>query len=390
MKIVQYCQHVLGIGHFFRSLEICKALKGHEVILVTGGPRVEMSLPSNVREVHLPGLRMDRNFKKLFTAGHGNSIDQVKNNRQKLLLNLFGKETPELFIVELYPFGRKAFRFEIDPVLKAIRNQELPKCRVMCSLRDILVEKDDVTKYEKRVVNSLNRYFDALLIHADPDLVRLDETFSRIADISIPFDYTGFVTSKPAPNTGSMLRKRLGIGKDEIFAVASAGGGSVGFPLLEAVIHAIKYMDTKEKLCLYVFTGPFMDPSDFEHLQKFAGKKITIARFTTDFLSYLAAADLSVSMAGYNTCMNILAAQVPSLVWPFAQNREQRLRAERLSRLKAVTVLDDKDLHPHRLALIMDKILEKNFRPRISINLNGAANTAKWIETWFETPGRLP
>jgi predicted glycosyltransferase len=29
MKIACYCQHVLGIGHFHRSLEICKALAVH-------------------------------------------------------------------------------------------------------------------------------------------------------------------------------------------------------------------------------------------------------------------------------------------------------------------------------------------------------------------------
>ena len=50
MKIVFYCQHVLGVGHFFRSLEICRALAGHEVILVTGGPRFEVQLPGHISE----------------------------------------------------------------------------------------------------------------------------------------------------------------------------------------------------------------------------------------------------------------------------------------------------------------------------------------------------
>ena len=67
-----------------------------------------------------------------------------------------------------------------------------------------------------------------------------------------------------------------------------------------------------------------------------------VSRFTSDFLSYLAAADLSVSMAGYNTCMNVLASRVPSLVWPFAQNREQRLRAEVLQDRGLVGIIEDK------------------------------------------------
>jgi predicted glycosyltransferase len=45
MKIIQYSQHVLGIGHFMRSLEISRALSDHEVILVTGGVPVDTHLP---------------------------------------------------------------------------------------------------------------------------------------------------------------------------------------------------------------------------------------------------------------------------------------------------------------------------------------------------------
>lgn len=99
MRIVHYCQHVLGIGHFFRSLEICKALEGHEVFLVTGGPRIDTPLPPHVREVCLPGLMMERDFKVLFATDKDRSVDQVKEERQYLLLELFRKEAPDLFMV---------------------------------------------------------------------------------------------------------------------------------------------------------------------------------------------------------------------------------------------------------------------------------------------------
>jgi predicted glycosyltransferase len=113
---------------------------------------------------------------------------------------------------------------------------------------------------------------------------------------------------------------------------------------------------------------------------------VQLERFTGDFLSYLAAADLSVSMAGYNTCMNILAAGVPSLVFPFAQNREQRIRAERLAALGGLTLLEEEDLEPSRLATLMDKVLNSRIKPvKVPINLNGARETARWIERWHES-----
>ena len=102
-------------------------------------------------------------------------------------------------------------------------------------------------------------------------------------------------------------------------------------------------------------------------------------RFTPDFLAFLDAADLSVSMAGYNTSMNIMAAGTPALVWPFAQNREQRLRAERLARLGGLQILSDKDLDPEQLAGLMTRMLKEKERPAGAIDLDGAEKTAAWV-----------
>ncbi|MCP4692837.1 MAG: glycosyl transferase, partial [Desulfobacterales bacterium] len=370
MKIIQYCQHVLGIGHFFRTLEICRALRSHEVVLVTGGAPVDAALPPGVREIRLPGLMMDDDFKNMFSTEPGKTVEEVKEERRELLWEIFEKESPDLLIVELYPFGRKAFRFELDPVLAGIRDGKLPPCAVVCSLRDILVEKRDAASYENRVLKLLNGFFHALLVHADPGLLALNETFSGTDDIAVPLVYTGFVTPRPAPDARTRLRRRLGLGEEEKLVTASAGGGKVGGPLLKAAVRAFENMDGQ---ChLQVFTGPFMDNETVALLETFSSRRVRVSRFSTDFLSWLAAADLSVSMAGYNTCMNIMAARTPALVWPFAQNREQRLRAGRLARLGGLRILEDEDLAPARLASLMTRTLSKKEPPGAGVDLNGA------------------
>jgi predicted glycosyltransferase len=383
MKIIQYCQHVLGIGHLFRSLEIARALSDHDVILVTGGPQVDTNLPEHVREIRLPDLQMNQEFKGLYSSQKNTPLDQIKEQRQKRLFQLFEKEKPAVFLVEFFPFGRKAFRFELDPVLKAIGDKRLPACRVVCSVRDILVEKEDAIKYESRAVKILNRYFDAVLVHADPRLAQLHETFDRFDEIKIPVVYTGYIARKPNPEAGKRIRRQLQIGADELLIIASAGGGTVGDGLLEAVIRAFGQLKGPIRRHLKVFTGPFLPEAKFNRLNKLAGDNVTVAKFTVDLLSHLAAADLSVSMGGYNTTMNILAAKVPALVWPFPQNREQRLRAERLAGMGILRVIGDDDLHPDRLAAMMDQMVSSASRASIPIDLDGAANTAGWIGNRF-------
>jgi predicted glycosyltransferase len=382
MKIVIYCQHVLGIGHLFRIIEICKALVQHDVILVTGGPKVAKILPGNVREVRLPELQMDHEFKGFFSTDPLATLERVKKKRQARLFALFEKEAPDLFILELYPFGRKAFRFELDPVLEAIREHRLASCGVVCSVRDILVEKEDQLRHESRAIHILNRYFDAVLVHADPRFVKFEETFLHLNEIDIPLVYTGFVAPMPGPDKRATIRNQLGIAEDETLIVASAGGGSVGTALLESVINAFKQLNIGSAKNLRVYTGPFIGKDNFNLLISKAVSEIVIEEFATDFLSYLAAADLSISMAGYNTSMSILATRVAALVWPFSNNHEQRLRAERFAKIGALRVLKDQDLRPERLAGIMAQTLAKPPRLSASIDLDGADNTARWIEAW--------
>ncbi len=377
MKIIVYCQHVLGIGHFFRTLEICRQLQSHDVVLVTGGDRPGIDLPDHVREVRLPGLMMDADFSQLFTTEAGKSIDAVKSERQDRLMRLFDDLSPDVFLIELYPFGRKAFRFELDPILEGIRNSVLPSCKVICSLRDVLVEKSKAESYEDRVVKILNRFFDAVLVHSDPRLLKLGATFSRLKDINCPIVYTGFVTPRPEPMAGRELRRKLGIRSDQKLVVASAGGGKVGFEVLKAAAEAISRLS--EDVCAHIFSGPFMDAGEYKRLQTYQSRFLHVDRFTSDFLAFLDAADLSVSMAGYNTSMNLMAAGTPALVWPFAQNREQRLRAERLARLGGLKVLADEDLKPQRMAELMQAMLRGEKRPEGLIDLAGAEKTAKWL-----------
>ena len=383
MKILFYCQHVLGIGHLFRAREICRALDGHEVILVTGGPQFETSLPEHVKVVKLPGLQMDRKFKDIFSPDRSVSLAQVKKKRQKKLLAIIEKERPDIFFLELFPFGRQAFRFELDPALETICSNRLVRCGVISSVRDILVEKPK-PKHERRALERLNAFFDAVLVHSDPNLITLKETFLRFDEIRIPVIHTGYIAQKPLDNARNRIRNQLGIDGDDIMIVASAGGGSVGTPILESAIQAFRHLKVDGTPYLYVYTGPYMAEHDYTYLQGLKrSKRIQIEKFTSDFLSLLAAADLSISMAGYNTTMNILATAVPALVWPFAANREQRLRAERLADRGALKLINDQDLNPGDLAgLIVQTLTQADIR-KPNIDLNGAAFTAQWLEGWI-------
>jgi predicted glycosyltransferase len=388
MNVSYYCQHVLGIGHLHRSIEICKAIaRRHPTTLIVGGPPVHIDQPE-LQLLELPGLQMDNEFNTMKPCRSDLSLDETKTARKRLLFDHFQTTRPDIFITELYPFGRKAFRFELDPLLAAISDGSLPPCSCYCSVRDILVEKKTGReKFERRAVETINAYFDGILVHADPRIITLDETFGRLTDISIPLRYTGFVTKPKVRHKVSgernRIRKRLALSPADKLIVASIGGGNVGTELLEATVQAFNILENFTSSHLQLFCGPYCDEPIYKTLRKSSQENISIDRFTDHFPEWLEAADVSISMAGYNTCMNLVQAGIPALVYPFKQNREQRLRAERFGREMAMTILTDTDLTPPLLAR---KMMQQLDCPRsiADINLDGAQETVRQIEIWYQ------
>jgi len=379
MNIICYCQHVLGIGHFHRSLEICKALATrHETVMVLGGPAVH--LPETDVQFHqLPGLMMDSNFSKLIPCDAEQEVEQLKIQRKEQLLSLFNNFKPDIFLVELFPFGRKAFGFELNPILTGIAEGTLSQCLRLCSLRDILVEKKDKEKYETRVLNSLNSSFDGLLIHSDPDFIPLDHTFPAINSITIPLQYTGFITPKlMQPKAINSIRQQLKLSTEDKLIVASIGGGNVGAELLQATAAAALLLAKKKQIHFHLFTGPYSAPDLQDKLKLYESDNLHIHSFCNNFSEWLQAADLSISMAGYNTCMNLLEASIPALLHPFAQNREQRMRVAAFSDCCDFTLLEEADLNPKKLVgLICEKVTHS--KKANVVNLDGAGKSCELI-----------
>ena len=385
MKILFYCQYVWGMGHLFRSIEIARSLSNHKVFLVAGGREIDIHLPGHIRLVRLPGLYMDEHFTTLIPEDPDRTVEDIQRQRKQILFDLCDKQKPELVIIELYPFGRTIFGFELQPLLDAIHQGRFGNTKIACSLRDILVEKRDPRMYEERVLTHLNAHFDRLLIHSDPKILPLDETFRRVNDIQIPSFYTGFVTQKAKSDGAKNLRSELALGAEEKLIVASAGGGRSGFRLLCNVIEAVQLLSKMQSIRLEMFAGPFRDDDEFRKLSAHSTRGIRIRRFTRRFLDYLSAADVSVSLAGYNTCMNLLVTRIPALIYPYLRQQEQPLRVTKIKDFLPLKILQDSDLSPHVMADHIQEMMGASKQSdSMALNLDGAENTARYLTDWIE------
>jgi predicted glycosyltransferase len=369
MRVLFWVQHLLGTGHLKRAATVARALvdRGLEVTLVSGGPPAPWLVPDGVELVQLPSVRArDLAFSTLVDEQDRPLDDALRAARRAQLLALLAALEPRIVITEMFPFGRRGFRFELLPLLEAAAAMR-PRPWLVCSVRDILVGRPARERYAWMRDLALARY-DRVLVHTDPALIPFDLTFPYAGDLGARLVSTGYVVEAGPP-------ARAG---DEV--LISAGGGRVGGALVAAAI-AARPLSQHGGRPWRVIAGGAADGASLAARQSGLPPGIVLERQRDDFQSLLVKSLLSVSQAGYNTVVEVLRLGKPMVLVPFetATETEQRTRAERLSRLGLAEIVWESELTPSSLARAIDRVASSPPEGRPALDLDGAATSARLL-----------
>jgi predicted glycosyltransferase len=374
-KIMFYCQHILGMGHLIRSVEIVRGLiPDAQVCFINGGQVIEeFQFPPEIEVIHIPAVKTDNEFNELRPVDDNLTLSEIEIIRKNMLLEACSRFTPDILIIELFPFGRRRFSFELIPLIEKAKSLG---AKIVSSVRDIVVTKQNQQRHEEKVCRLINQYFDMLLIHGDPNFVKLNLSFSRIHDLNCPVHYTGYVV-QPLPSKKPYLEIKKPL------ILVSVGGGRFGHDLLECVAQTAPILKTKIPHHIQVFTGAFSPDEVLEKLQEITQNldNITVSRYTSHLLNYMQQAELSIGMAGYNTTMNVLTTGVKAMMMAFQGNNdmEQLTRVQKLEQLGRVKMIHPDDLHPEKFAMkIINYLAEKP--NQLSLNLDGVNQTAYYLK----------
>jgi len=358
-KILIWTQHLLGIGHLMRSMNVAEALAeaGYQVILASGGHVPDDIRPRDFTIVRLPPVRAKD---ELFDALAGLNGDEVTpalmQQRKSLLLDTFNTLSPDCVITETFPFGRRLVQDEVIALISAAN--ALPRRpKLVSSVRDVL-QRPRKTERALSMVSYAHEHYDMILVHGDESIVPAEESFPEIDSVRHLLRYTGYIGRKPDP-----VPPR----RDEV--LVSAGGGAVGDALIRAAV-AARHLSTLRHLPWTVVTGP-LSTNDVPD-----EKGITFVRHLPNLSERLAHAALSISQAGYNTIVETIAGGTPAVVVPFEtdREREQITRATCLAERGLLSVLRSDTLTPASLAIAIDERVARGM-PSHSINLEGQAGT---------------
>lgn len=374
-RVMFYAQHLLGIGHLKRAALLARgmAAAGLDVSVVLGGRQVPGISFDGCARILLPAVHAADATFKLLRDEDGQPIDDAWRDRRAARLMLeYQSIRPDVLMVELFPFGRRMFAFELLPLLSAARAASSPP-RIVCSLRDILVRKPGAER-DRKSIACARACFDRILIHGDERLVPIEASYPAISEVKDLLSYTGYVVDRsdveePRPSP---------IGAGEV--IVSVGGGAVGLPLLRAALQAKPICGLANRTWRLI-AGPNLPDDAFSELAWSKPPGVIVERWRDDLPAMLRNCALSISQAGYNTVMDLLRAGARAVLVPFAEpgESEQTLRAAILeARGRVATVTGE--LSPQILVQAIERALTLPISS-VDIDCSGVEMTAKIVKT---------
>ena len=352
-RIMMYAQDSYGLGHLRRTTNLANDLvmrrQDLSILLVVDSPVAPFfELRGRIDFVKLPTLV--KVAAGVFKPGQLlANYDVVHTMRSTIIREVTRWFQPHVLLVDHMPGGANR---ELMPVLEMLRRDRLRTTMVL-GLRDIIDDPEVTCPLWQRegVYETLEQYYDWVLIYGSPHVFPTAEKYRVPGPVSEKVLYCGYVCSLAPVKSPERVRAKLGLGGEPLVMVM-AGGGADAYRLMKTHLDAVDLLRGQMSFATLMVTGPFMPEAQRAALRKQAKSLgVKFHRSVGDTLSHLNAADLVVSMAGYNTVSEILRFNKRAVIVPRAgPSAEQTMRAELVAQQGLARMLHPRDLSAARLA----------------------------------------
>lgn len=265
---------------------------------------------------------------------------------------------------------------------------------IVLGLRDIL-DAPEVTRalWEREgTYEAIRRYYDEIFIYGRKEIFDTGAHYGLEGDFAHKLRYVGYVCEHEPYKNRSEMRSDLQV--ENRLMVVTGGGGADAFPMMLECMKAFRLLGADSRLEAIFITGPLMEGGQREHLRELAkGLKARVLVHVEDHLGYMNAADLVVTMAGYNSLYQLLRLRKKGLVIPRSgPSAEQKTRARLFAERGLVEVVQPGELSPKKMAEKFMNGLEQTDYPLYepTIDTNGSRRAAERLAEHLTTARMSP
>ena len=363
MRLIVYSHDTFGLGNIRRMLTICKHVqarfKNLSILIVSGSPMLQsFRVEPGIDYIKLPCLKRTE-LGELGVRFLDLEVSEIIRLRRELILSTVMSYRPDVVFVDKKPDGLAG---ELEPSLRHIKCSLL-NTRIHLVLRDILdssrVTVEDWTRHG--YFNILRWYYDGVLVLGDQKIFDVCEEYQFPPELRAKVHHCGYVQRELPTRSRLGIRKQLGVEDAESLVLVTTGGGEDGYEVLAASLAATSHLSKRLRLRTLLVTGPELRAGQSRAIHRAARSLpgLQVVEFTDDLMSYMHAADVVISMAGYNTICELLTLGKRCITVPRVRPvEEQKIRAERLAEFRAFRIILPDQLTPELLESALEEELQ--------------------------------
>jgi len=363
MRLMVYSHDTFGLGNVRRMLAICKhakaTIKDLSILIVSGSPMLQsFRVEPGIDYIKLPCLKRTE-WGELGVRFLDLDVNEIVRLRRELILSTVMSFRPDIVFVDKKPDGLAG---ELEPSLRHIKCS-LFNTRIHLVLRDILdaprVTVEDWTRHS--YFNILRWYYDDVLVLGDQKIFDVCEEYQFPPGLREKVHHCGYVQRELPERSRTEIRKELAVEEGEFLVLVTTGGGEDGYQVLAASMAATSNLAKWLPIKTLLVTGPELRPAESRTIRRAARScaNLQVIEFTDDLMSYMQAADVVISMAGYNTICELLTLGKRCITVPRVRPvEEQKIRAERLAELATFRIILPDELTPQLLESALEEELQ--------------------------------
>ena len=335
-RVLIYSHDTFGLGNIRRMLEIARHLVQSSpevsVLVLTGSPMLHaFRIPARIDYVKLPCLA--RNTSGRYSARSlPLDLQQTVRLRANLIKSAIADFQPDIVLVDKKPFGVED---ELVGAFEALpRSPHRP--RLVLLLRDILDSAEATRRVWQKngCFEAIEAYYDEVLVVGSPDIFDLRREYAFPPFAAAKVRFCGYIAREAAKRTRSEVRASLGVSARDPLLLVTPGGGEDGRRLVATCLEGLAQTPAHLRPRTHIVFGPEMPQAERETLEAAAQQlpQVSMQTFSDDMMSLIGAADVALTMGGYNTVCELLTSGRRAVIVPRTEpGHEQLLRAERMA-----------------------------------------------------------
>jgi predicted glycosyltransferase len=385
MRLIVYSHDAFGLGNIRRMLAICQHLLATipevSILVLSGSPAIHnLTIPARLDYIKLPCLARDTNGKlaaKYLSSGVTETIKLRSNLIKTAILDF----QPDLILVDKKPYGLLG---ELKPTLDLIKTRS-SETKLVLLLRDILdAPKVTIQEWQSHgYYQAIQHYYDRVLAVGMAEVFNLVKEYQFPPIVAEKTKFCGYLQKDFPKISAPLIRYKLGLRKqDDKLIVVTPGGGEDGYSLIENYLAALPNIKQQYNCKTLIIFGSEMSTAERDKLVGMIKgcPDISYLNFTKHLMNYIQAADLVVSMAGYNTITEVLSLQKKAVVIPRCKpSQEQLIRAYCLMKLGLLTAISPHRLNELNLSHAIVRQLHENTVIPSNLNFDGLLNIKQEI-----------